>query len=110
MIENIKQGIEVSMKKMIFALLLVLGTASANASIIESLVSLADRIEARNCGKQLKKQLKKDNKSIKYDLRYLYHLDSSPLVHVFAVYEDGLAEPVEIATMVKQAGEKCSRY
>lgn len=82
-------------------------SVSANASVISSLV---DGIEARNCEKQLKKDLKRNMPFEKYDIRYLYHLDSSPMLHVFAVYEDLKAEPLETVKMVKHPGQKCLRY
>jgi len=89
------------MKKLLVGLL-VLGSFSAFAGV----GNLLDNLEAKKCGKQLLKSYGKKS----HDARYLYHLDSAPLIHVFAVYESQNAEPREVVKMVKHPGSKCSRY
>jgi hypothetical protein len=80
---------------------------SANAQILPS---LADAIELKSCKSQLMKQLKKSDATIKYDLRYLNSIQTFPALHLFAVYEDQTAEPIEVIKMVKHPGQKCTRY
>jgi hypothetical protein len=92
------------MKKLLIGLL-ALSSFSSFAGLLNN---FADKQEIKKCSKQLLKTLKES--STKKDLRYLYHLDSYPLIHVYAVYEELSAEPVDIVRMVKHPGQKCKKY
>jgi hypothetical protein len=91
------------MKKLIIGLMTLTSFSS-----IAGLNELVVQLEAKRCSSQLTKDLNKSG--VRKDLRYLYRLDSHPLIHVFAVYEDQKAEAVDIVKMVKLPGQKCTRY
>jgi hypothetical protein len=91
------------MKRLLLGLITI-----TSFSAIAGISDFAIKREVRKCSTELIKSFSDDG--IKKDLRYLYHLDSYPLIHVFAVYEDQKPEALNVVKMVKLPGQKCLRY
>lgn len=70
--------------------LLLILSLTASFTSFAGLGQMVDRIEAKKCGKQLLKKIGKKE----HDIRYLYYIETYPLIHVFAVYEHEKAEPL----------------